>query len=120
MTISITVQVPPELAHRLRPFRERLPELLERGLRMVALEEGVGHQDEAAIMEILTSNPTPERVMALHPSPKLQDRVSALLARSKRGELSRQEEAELERYLMLEHLVRLAKTHAAQHLEQSA
>jgi hypothetical protein len=29
-------------------------------------------------MEILTSNPTPERVMALRPSPKLQDRVSAL------------------------------------------
>jgi len=71
-------------------------------------------------MEILTSNPTPERVMALRPSPGLQDRVSALLARSKREELSRQEEAELERYLMLEHLVRLAKTHAAQHLEQSA
>jgi hypothetical protein len=71
-------------------------------------------------MEILTSNPTPEQVMALCPSPKLQDRGSALLARSKRGELSRQEEAELERYLLLEHQVRLAKTHAAQHLEQSA
>ncbi len=70
MTVSITFQVPSELAHRLRP------------------------------------------------SPRLQARASALLARSKQGELSRQEEAELERYLVLEHLVRLAKVHAAQRLEQ--
>jgi hypothetical protein len=118
MTVSITFQVPPELAHRLRPFRERLPELLEKGLRAATLEDEDEHQDEAAIMEVLTSNPTPERVLALRPSPRLQARASALLAQSKQGELSRQEEAELERYLMLEHLVRLAKAHAAQRLEQ--
>jgi len=68
-------------------------------------------------LQVLTSNPTPERVLALRPSPRLQARASELLARSKRGELLRQEEAELERYLMLEHLVRLAKAHAAQRLE---
>ncbi len=120
MTVSITFQVPSELAHRLRPFRERLPELLEKGLRVATLEDGDEYQDEAAIMEVLTSNPTPERVMALRPSPRLQARASALLARSKQGELSRQEEAELERYLVLEHLVRLAKVHAAQRLEQDS
>jgi hypothetical protein len=112
MTVDIMVQVPSELAHRLRPFKERLPELLERGLRAVTLEEDVGHQDEAAIMDVLTSNPTPERVMALRPSSELQARVSTLLAQSKQGQLSRQEETELERYLMLEHLVRLAKARA--------
>lgn len=120
MTVSITVQVPPELAHRLRPFRERLPELLEKGLHAATLEGEDEHQDEAAIMEVLTSNPTPERVLALRPSPRLEARASALLARSKQGELVRQEEAELERYLMLEHLVRLAKAHAAQRLEQGS
>jgi hypothetical protein len=67
--VVITVQVPPELAHRLHPFRERLPEPLERGWRMVTLEERVKHQDEATTMEILTSNPTPERVMALRVVP---------------------------------------------------
>jgi hypothetical protein len=53
----------------------------------------------------------PDQVLALRPFPELQARVSALLARSKTGELSQQENTELERYLMLEHLVRLAKVH---------
>jgi len=56
--------------------------------------------------------PSPEQVLNIRPSPELQTRVSELLHRSKKGQLSQQEEAELERYLMLEHLVRLAKAHA--------
>jgi len=43
-------------------------------------------------------------------------RVSELWARNKEGELSRQEETELERHLTLEHLVRLAKAHAYKRL----
>ena len=59
---------------------------------------------------------TPEQVLAIRPSSELQARVSELLGRSKDGELSRQEETELERYLTLEHLVRLAKAHAHKQL----
>jgi hypothetical protein len=88
MTTTITIQVHPTLERRLQPFRERLPELLERGLREIMAEESGAFQDENAIMETL----------------------------SKRGELSRREETELERYLTLEHLVRLAKGYAAQQL----
>lgn len=113
MTVDITIPVHPDLAQRLRPFRERLPELLERGLRDVILTEDTGFDSENEVMEILTSNPTPEQVMALRPSPKLQSQVSALLMRSKQGELSQQEQTELDRYLHLEHLVRLAKAHVA-------
>lgn len=69
-------------------------------------------QDENAIMQLLTSQPTPEQVLSIRPSLGLQAHVRELLYRSKQGELSRQEEAELERYLVLEHLVRLAKAHA--------
>ena len=116
MTTTITIRVHPTLERRLQPFRERLPELLERGLREIMAEESGVFQDESAIMETLTSNPTPDQVLALRPSPKLQARVSELLARGKRGELSRREETELERYLTLEHLVRLAKGYAAQQL----
>jgi len=67
---------------------------------------------ESTLIELLTSQLTPEQVLAIRPSPELQARVSELLGRSKEGELSRQEETELERYLTLEHLVRLAKAHA--------
>lgn len=113
---TITIQVSPTLERRLEPFRERLPELLERGLRAMMAEESGAFQDQNSIMEVLTSNPTPEQVLALCPSPELQARANELLSQSKQGKLSRQEEAELERYLMLEHLVRLAKGHAARHL----
>ena len=116
MTVEITVQVPDMLGQQLRRFRERLPEILERGLREMLAEEPGEFQDENAIIELLTSQPTPEQVLAIRPSSELQARVSELLGRSKDGELSRQEETELERYLTLEHLVRLAKAHAHKQL----
>lgn len=115
MGVNITIQVPFDLAHRLQPYQKRLPELLERGLQTVAVQEDEALSDENQIMAVLTSNPTSEQLLALRPSAKFQARVSELLERNKQTRLSRAEEAELERYLFLEHLVRLAKAHAAQH-----
>ena len=116
MTMQITIEVPNTLGRQLQRFRDRLPEVLERGLHEVLAETRGEFQDENVIMELLASQPSPERVLAIRPSPELQSRVSELLDRNKRGELTRQDEAELERYLTLEHLVRLAKAHAAQQL----
>lgn len=115
--MEISVQVPSALGQRLHHVRERLPEILERGLREIVdeipvAEKSSGFQDENAIMELLTSQPSPEQVLSIRPSPKLQRRASELLRRNKEGKLLRQEEIELERYLTLEHIVRLAKTHA--------
>ncbi len=109
---EITIQIPDTLKQELQPFQDRLPEVLERGLRELVTETLVTFQDEMHIMELLTSQPTPEQVLAIRPSNELQSRVSELLARNKREELSTQEENELERHLMLEHLVRLAKAYA--------
>jgi len=116
MTVDITIQVPDTLGQQLRRFRKRLPEILERGLREMLAEKPGEFQDENAIIELLTSQPAPEQVLTIRPSPELQARVSELLDRNKEGELSRQEETELERYLTLEHLVRLAKAHAYKQL----
>ncbi len=68
----------------------------------------------AEIIELLTNCSTPEQVLAIQPSPQLQARASELLARSKAGNITTQEEAELERILNLEHLVRMAKARAYQ------
>ncbi len=121
MTVEFIIQVPSVLGQQLQRVRERLPEILERGLREIAdeipvTEKSSGFQDENVIMELLTSQPSPEQVLSIQPSPKLQRRVSELLRRNKEGELLRQEEVELERYLTLEHIVRLAKTHAYKQL----
>jgi len=117
MTIQITIEVPNDLGQRLQRFRDRLPEVLERGLLELLAETSEVH-DESAIIELLTSQPSPEQIMSIRPSPALSARVSELLARSKRQELDRREEEELERYLVLEHLVRLAKAHAYRQLDK--
>lgn len=112
MSIDITIRVPDELGHRLDRFRDRLPEVLERGLRDIQAEGGVSYADENAIIAALASRPTPEQVLTISPSAELQARVSELLSRSKQGALSQPEAIELERYLLLEHLVRVAKARA--------
>ena len=64
----------------------------------------------------LASQPSPDQVLSIRPSPELQARLNELLEQSKRGALTRQDENELERHLLLEHIVRLAKAHAYRQL----
>jgi hypothetical protein len=118
MTMQITVEVPNRLGQQLLQFQDRLPEVLERGIRELQHEKTEGFEDEQAIIAILTSQPTPKQVLAIRPSPEFQKRVSELLAQNKVGSLSHEEEIELERYLVLEHLVRLAKIYAYQQLNK--
>jgi hypothetical protein len=117
--MQITIEVPNDLGQKLQQFRDRLPEVLARGLYELMAETSQV-QDENAIVELLVSQPSPQQVLAIRPSPELQARVSELLDRNKRGELSRHGEAELERCLMLEHVVRLAKAYAYRRLHKGA
>lgn len=112
MTVEMTIQVPDALSGKLREVQDRLPEILDRGLRDLLAETSEVIQDERMIIEVLASQPTVDQVLQLRPSAELQARASELLAQSKQGMLSPQEAAELERYLLLEHLVRMAKAHA--------
>ena len=116
MPVEITIRVPDHLGRQLEQVRDRLPEVLERGLREVMADGGAQLEDANAIIGVLASRPTPEQDLAIRPSTGMQARASELLARSKDGALSRAEEAELERYLVLEHLVRLAKARALEQL----
>lgn len=68
-------------------------------------------------MQVLASNSSAQTIMALKPSKALA-RMSELLARNKEGSFCREEEIEMERYLTLEHLVRLAKANAGKQLAQ--
>lgn len=108
----ITIEVPDKLGRRLRLYQDRLPELLELGLREVQPIPGDTLQDVETILNLLASRPTPEEILAIRPSDELQTRFSDLIARRKTGDIPHDEELELERYLMLEHLVRLAKAQA--------
>ncbi len=116
MTKRITIDVPDELGAALAAYQDRLPEILQRGLEALHLAEqqpaARAFQEADAIIRLLAQQPDPQTMIDLQPSPALQERVSELLDRSKIGELPRAEALELERYLTVEHLVRLAKGHA--------
>lgn len=115
---QITIDIPDDLAQRLQPLQAQLPQVLELGLREFQYQQRQSNfLDEQEIIMLLASQPTPEQILAIHPSTELQARVSNLLAQSKAGTLTSKEETELERYLTLEHLVRLAKAHALSQLQ---
>ena len=64
------------------------------------------------IVDFIASGTTPQKVIAFRPSEESQQRVTELLSREKDGELSSAEKSELDHYLQIEHLMRLAKARA--------
>ena len=54
----------------------------------------------------------PAKVLAFHPSEESRQRVSDLIEREKTGEISVEEKSELDYYMQLEHLMRMAKIFA--------
>ena len=109
---TVTVELSPDLARRLQPLSDRLPDILEVGLRQWQAAEQPGFQGASEILELLATLPSPEEILALRPSGTLQERVQALLEKNKNEGLSPAEEREWQRYEYLEHLVRMAKAKA--------
>jgi hypothetical protein len=118
--MQIILEVPDRLGEKLQQLGDRLPETLDRLLKESASAETISYQDDLEIVELLASQPSPEAILAIRPTPALQNRMSELLARNKSGTLDRTEEAELDRYLLIEHWVRLAKAHAYKLLQTKA
>lgn len=70
----------------------------------------------SAVDEIVNfiAGENPAGVLEFKASEETKKRVFDLIDRSKRDELSDKEQAELDQYLLLEHLMRLAKIRAYQ------
>jgi hypothetical protein len=64
------------------------------------------------IVDFIAGGSTPGDVAAWTPSQAARDRVAELVEGDKTGELSPDQRAELNHYLELEHLMRLAKARA--------
>ncbi len=59
----------------------------------------------------------PAKVLAFRPSRETKARVSDLIFREKTVGLAPEEKSELDHYLQLEHLMRMAKIRARRHLK---
>jgi hypothetical protein len=113
VTTQLTVNVPDELASRLRPLEAQLPQILELGLRQWDAHHQGAFAGLADVLETLARLPSPQEVLALRPSPELQDRLQQLLEKNRTSSLLPEEEQEWQRYEFVEHLVRIAKARAA-------
>lgn len=66
------------------------------------------------VINFIAAGTTPESVAAFHPSEKAQERVEDLVFRSKTTGLTTEEEVELNHYVEIEHMMRMAKARAHQ------
>jgi hypothetical protein len=66
------------------------------------------------IIDFIAAGTTPDAVAQYHPSPEAQQRVAELIEREKSAGLSSEEKAELDHFLELEHILRMAKARARQ------
>ena len=66
------------------------------------------------LIDFIAAGTTPHSVIAFRASDETKERVADLIRREKTQKLTKEETAELEHYLQLEHIMRLAKARARQ------
>jgi hypothetical protein len=70
------------------------------------------------VIDFIAAGSNPNSVVAFRPSESTRARVADLLVRGKTESLNPEEASELEHYLQLEHIMRLAKARAKQHISR--
>ncbi|MEL6164548.1 MAG: hypothetical protein AAFR37_12575 [Cyanobacteria bacterium J06628_3] len=119
---ELTIQVSDELAQRLEPLQNRLPELLWQLLDVANLPTNISKtvQTEPTdiplvyqeVLDFLIKRPTPEEIIAFKVSSQAQSRLEELLERNRSATLNSMELAELDVYEQLEHMMILLKARA--------
>ncbi|MGF1459114.1 MAG: hypothetical protein ACFBSG_08805 [Leptolyngbyaceae cyanobacterium] len=117
--MQISVDIPDDLALRLSTLQDKLPEILELGLREWNAQGQSGFSGLAEVLEILASLPSSEEILALQPSAALQQQVTQLLEKNQTAGLTPEEERWWQQYEYVEHLVRMAKAKALLNLQAS-
>ena len=115
---TITLEVPDELAHQLRPIQKHLPELLSLAVDLFPQESfrATPHSPindpTQEILDFLVSKPTPEQILGFKCSPSVQAHLDELLEKNAQGILNEEEEGELDVYQQINHFFILLKAHA--------
>lgn len=116
---TITLEVPDELAARLDPLRDRLPELLSKLLESRQADRET--EDSIAeitapvyqeVIDFLASGPTPKQIIAFKISPAAQERLEELLDKNREEGLTQAECAELDVYELVHNAMILLKARA--------
>src|SRR5208283_717240 len=89
------------------------------GRKRVMLVEGSTMSNAAVpsyleIIDFIAAGTTPQAIVDYRPSLEAQQRVAGLIAREKEGGLTPEEKSELDHFVDLEHILRMAKGRARQ------
>ena len=77
-------------------------------------------QAATEIARFLANHPTPEQIVAFHPSPEVAERAYELIHTEREGALTEEERKELESYVVIEYLMELVKLEAHRQMRQQA
>ena len=69
------------------------------------------------VIDFIAAGNSPDTLIAFRPSEAARARVLDLVSHEKSGSLTPEETSELEHYLQVEHIMRLARARAWQHLQ---
>jgi hypothetical protein len=72
------------------------------------------------IARFLAHHPTPEQIVAFHPSAEVAERAYELIRTEREGVLTADERQELESYVVIEYLMELVKLEAQRQLRPQA
>jgi len=114
---QITIEVPDSLAEQLAPVRDRLPEVLARGL---AESFPLPTEVYCYVLRFLTSNPSPQEVLDFKPTQAMQERIRELLEKNREEQLSPAESAELDEYGRINRFISLLKARALKDIQQAS
>lgn len=123
---ELTIQISDELAQRLEPLRNRLPELLWQLSDTTTLINQPIVKNQTSdipavyqeVLDFLIKRPTPAEIVAFKVSTSAQTRLQELLEKNRFAALSSMELAELDVYEQLEQMIILLKSLALKHAEQ--
>ena len=77
-------------------------------------------QAATEVAQFLAHHPTPEQIVAFHPSAEVAERAYELIQVEREGALSEEERQELESYVVIEYLMELVKLEAQRQLRPRA
>lgn len=126
---ELTIQVPDELAERLQPLQNRLPELLKQLLDSMPASTGTDMLPNftnptahppvyVEVLDFLISRPTPGEIATFKVSEEAQARLREVLDKNREAKLNETEVAELDLYEQLDRLMTLLKAKAYSELRK--
>ena len=104
--MRLTIEIPDQLARQLEPERERLAEIIARGLRRTWSR---GSSLRREVISFLARRPAADEIIEFRPSEQVAARAQELLRRNQEGGLTPEEEAELDEMCEVDRFVSLIK-----------